>query len=357
MDNLAHTLVGAALGRAVGDPKLPRAALLGAVAANAPDWAEFLVTPSGAVPVSPPANYLVYHRGITHSFLGAGLEIVALTVIVGLATAWWARTRGGTAPSWHWIASCVGISVLSHLYMDWQGSYGLRPLLPWSGRWDYADWVAIVDPFFWLVPLVALACGSRRHWAPALLIAAVGLPVTGLVIWGGGPTRVVALWVKLVCAALCVIGVVGWTGHWFGVAGRRRAAAFAVLGLGLYALGQGIASVPVKTHARRQARARFGEAAQWAALTVVGRPFDWERIAAHTDTVAGGDWALPRHLDNAWVQRAIHQTPDGRAMARFARFLAAEVDSSGRGVTVYLIDARFARMARRGWGVIAVTLE
>jgi len=23
--------------------------------------------------------------------------------------------------------------LLSHLYMDWQGSYGWRPFLPWSG--------------------------------------------------------------------------------------------------------------------------------------------------------------------------------------------------------------------------------
>src|SRR2546427_196490 len=73
MDNLAHTLVGAALGRAVADRKVPAAGWIGAIAGNAPDWSELLVSPGtwGGAPGSAPA-YLVYHRGITHSFVGAG---------------------------------------------------------------------------------------------------------------------------------------------------------------------------------------------------------------------------------------------------------------------------------------------
>jgi len=45
MDNLAHTLVGAALGRAVADRKAPAAGWIGAIAGNAPDWSELLVSP------------------------------------------------------------------------------------------------------------------------------------------------------------------------------------------------------------------------------------------------------------------------------------------------------------------------
>src|SRR2546422_5387425 len=77
MDNLAHTLVGAALGRAVADRKVPAAGWIGAIAGNAPDWSELLVSPGawGGAPGSAPA-YLVYHRGITHSFVGAVIEIV-----------------------------------------------------------------------------------------------------------------------------------------------------------------------------------------------------------------------------------------------------------------------------------------
>ncbi len=356
MDNLAHTLVGAALGRAVAGRDLPAAGWIGAIAANAPDWTELLVTPRAALPLPRSGTiYLAHHRGITHSFLGAAVEIIVLSLLVGVGTSWWARRKGGTPPSWRWIGACIALTVLSHLYMDWQGSYGLRPFLPWSDRWYYADWVAIVDPFFWIVPLVALAWGERRHWAPALaaLLATVG--ITTLVVWLG--RDIVAGWVRLAVVGLAATGLAGWRRHWFGVAGRRRAAAYAMLALAAYAGASATAALVAKAAARETAVRRFGPRAEGAALTEVGRPFAWEPIYASADTVAGPDWAMPRHLDGVAVRRAIRDTPEGRAMAKFARFLAAEVDSGGRGLTVYLRDARYERMARRGWGVIAVRLK
>lgn len=352
MDNLAHTLVGAALGRAVADHRIPRAALLGAVAANAPDWTELLLTHRAAAPRAG-WPYLLYHRGVTHSFLGAAVEIVGLTAMVGLGAVWWAHRKGRNAPPWRWIGTCVAVTVASHLYMDWQGSYGLRPLLPWSGRWFYADWVAIVDPFFWLVPLIALAWGERRHWGPALLVAAVAVPIAIAVLWPG----LVVVWVKLLFAVLLVVGGVGWVRHWFAGPARRRGSALAVVVLALYAALQGGVSLWVKANVRRQAQARFGPAADWAALTVIGHPFSWEPIYASADTVVGPAWAMPRELKQPLVQRALHDTREGRAMAQFARFLTAEVDSSDRGVTIYLRDARYALTEREGWGVAAVRVK
>src|SRR3989442_11840221 len=221
MDNLAHTLVGAALGRAVAGRELPAAGWVGAIAGNAPDWAELLLQPA-AWTARAGGAYLVYHRGITHSFAGAAVEIVALTGLVGLLMRVWARRAGSTPPPWRWVAACVTASVASHLYLDWQGSYGLRPFLPWSGRWYYADWVAIVDPFFWAVPLVALAWGARRHWGPALVYLVSLVGVTTLVLWrgpdlvvGGGRGGVVG-WTAL--------GGSRWGGHWVGGAGRGRPA-------------------------------------------------------------------------------------------------------------------------------------
>jgi membrane-bound metal-dependent hydrolase YbcI (DUF457 family) len=354
MDNLAHTLVGVALGRAVGDGKIPAAGWIGAIAANAPDWTELVLTPRAVWPGSG-AVYLAQHRGITHSFLGAAVEIAVLTLLVKAGATWWARRRGGSPPTWPWIAACIALTVLSHLYMDWQGSYGLRPLLPWSARWYYADWVAIVDPFFWLVPLVALAWGAPRRWPAALGYAGALCGVATLVLGAG--RAIVVLWVRLAIVAFCVVCVVGWVHHWFGVAGRRRAAAYAVLALVGYAAVNAAAARVVQARVHAAAVRRFGPRAEWAALTQVGRPFEWEAIYASPDTVAGRDWALPRHLDHPAVRRAIGETPDARAMAGFARFLAADVDSAGGGLTIYLRDARYERRARRGWGVVAVRLR
>ena len=120
MDNLAHALVGAALGRAVADRHVPRAATLGIIAANAPDWTELFL----GWPQWTRAEFLLMHRGITHSLLGAIVETVALTLVIG--GAWrvvrrW-RATPTTVPPWHWLTACIGVAVLSHLYMDWQGS-------------------------------------------------------------------------------------------------------------------------------------------------------------------------------------------------------------------------------------------
>src|SRR6266852_6489264 len=351
MDNLAHTLVGAALGRAVGGDELPAAGWIGAVAGNAPDWAELLLRPGlWARPAG--GEYLVYHRGITHSFVGAAVEIVALTGLIALLSRLWARRAGVPPPPWRWVAACVTATVASHLYLDWQGSYGLRPFLPWSAQWYYADWVAIVDPFFWVVPLVALAWGARRHWAPALAFLVALLGFVTLVLWR---RDVVAGWVRVTVIAAALAAVVGWTRHWFGVAGRRRAAAAGVLVLAAYAAANAAVSVAVKHSARGAAIARFGPAPEWAALTLVGRPFRWELLAASADSVAGPGWTLPRHLDHPAVRAAL-ATPQGHAIAQFARFLAAQVDSSGTSVRVSLWDVRYHRpgAGAAGWAAVQV---
>jgi len=92
---------------------------------------------------------------------------------------------------------------------------------------------------------------------------------------------------------------------------------------------------------------------------MAGHPFTWESVYASRDTVAGDDWRLPRHLDLPVVQRALRETREGRAMAQFARFLVAEVDSTDRagGVTVYLLDARYARSGRDTWAVLSVRMD
>jgi len=349
MDNLAHALIGAALGRAVADRHVPRAATIGIIAANAPDWTELLL----GLPKWTRAEYLLLHRGITHSLIGALVETVALTLIIGAA---WRAVRRWRAvplavPPWHWLAACVGAAVLSHLYMDWQGSYGWRPFLPWSSRWYYLDWVAIVDPFFWLVPLIALAWGMERHWKALAAMLAVGGTFT-LFILRAGP--LVARWVLLAYALLCVLAAVGWIRYWFGPVARGRAAALALLVIAGYAIAQGVVAAGRKHDIRQISQKRFGKNATWAALTELGRPFTWEAIYASADTVAGDDWQISRHLRDRRVLKAL-DTPEGKSMAHFARFLTAEVDTAEK--TIYLRDARFARDGRDGWAMVRIRMD
>jgi inner membrane protein len=349
MDNLAHALVGAALGRAVADRHVARAGLIGVVAANAPDWTEVF---TGFFRWTQ-ADYLVEHRGVTHSLAAAAVEIGALTLIIGLAARWWTRwRRRGAPPPWGWLGACVSVTLLSHLFLDWQGSYGWRPFLPWNGRWYYLDWVAIADPFFWLLPLIALAWGANRHWLPLSGTLLLGTAFTLIIVRYvavGGP---VASWMLMLYGVLCVVAAIGWVRFWFGPVARQRAAIIAVLLLGLYSGAQGVAVQFRKAQIRSAAERRFGSDARWATLTNVGQPFTWEAMYASADTIANDEWRMPRRLDDPRVTRALRETPQGRAMTIFARFLAADLDST----TVYLLDARYAR-GGRGWAVLPVRMD
>jgi hypothetical protein len=144
--------------------------------------------------------------------------------------------------------------------------------------------------------------------------------------------------------------------YWFGWARRRLAATLALAVLAFYTAAQAVASVPVKAAVGREALRRFGANAQSAALTDVGYPFTWTTIVASPDTVAGAGWAWPRHLADPAVREALRISPRARALAGFARFLAAEVDSGSRPILVTLRDVRYARAPSGGWAVVTVSL-
>jgi inner membrane protein len=83
---------------------------------------------------------------------------------------------------WRQLLLLSAISILTHPTLDWMNSYGMRWLMPFSGRWFYGDSLFIIDPWLWL----ALGLGvwlsrrrERRHepheWRPArIALAAAG---------------------------------------------------------------------------------------------------------------------------------------------------------------------------------------
>lgn len=155
MDNLTHTLTAVAISHAGLNRKTRFATLTLIAAANLPDidvvtWAE-----STAV-------YLRFHRGITHSLMG----ILVIGIAAGLAAYGLgrkaARSRVGVPVNGRWLVACGLVGSASHLLLDFTNAYGVRPFLPFSGRWYAWDIMFIVDP----VVLFLLALGLG---VPALL--------------------------------------------------------------------------------------------------------------------------------------------------------------------------------------------
>jgi inner membrane protein len=175
MDNLCHTLVGAAIGEA-GLKRRTRygsAALM--IAANLPD-VDVLVFATSVPSVA-------FRRGWTHGVLAQALLPVVFAAVMTLA----ARRRGHGAASagarvhFGWLLALSYIGVLSHVFLDYLNNYGIRLLAPFDWRWFYGDAVFIIDIWLWVVlgvgVWVARRRGQRTAAAAALAIAAVYVAV------------------------------------------------------------------------------------------------------------------------------------------------------------------------------------
>jgi inner membrane protein len=184
MDNLCHTLTGAALGEAglKHRTRFGNAALM--IAANLPDIDVL------AFAASTPTVAL--RRGWTHGVLAQALLPILLAMTLIAIDRWRPPalrqaqgrpernrgTRGGGVPARAGALLLLGyIGVLSHVAMDWLNNYGVRLLMPFSGRWFYGDAIFIVDPWLWLIlaggAILARKAGRGRIASAAVLMATV----------------------------------------------------------------------------------------------------------------------------------------------------------------------------------------
>ena len=169
MDNLCHTLVGAALARAGLKHRTRYASATLMIAANVPDI-DVLVFATSTPSVA-------FRRGWTHGIAAQALLPIALTAVMLLV----ARRRSADADSppvsarWLLLLSYVG--VISHVLLDLLNTYGVRLLTPLDWRWFYGDVVFILDPWLWLMLGLGVWYSARRASASPARIALVAAAV------------------------------------------------------------------------------------------------------------------------------------------------------------------------------------
>jgi inner membrane protein len=192
MDNLTHSLVAVALSRAGLNRLAPSAGWLAVAAANLAD-ADIVSWTGGT------ACYLQYHRGWTHALAWGPLLALAPLPF------WWLFRGRPRTPVAAWVgAYLVALAgVFSHHALDWLNVYGIRLLLPFSGRWLHADLVHIVDVWVWtilglaviapaLARLVEGEIGARRK-GPSRAAAWAGLLALGVYLGGRAELHAQAL--------------------------------------------------------------------------------------------------------------------------------------------------------------------
>jgi inner membrane protein len=153
MDPIAHSLLGAALGRTRLARATPLALPTAVLAANTPDVdvVAYFWSSDAA---------LAFRRGLTHGPLGlALLPALAVVLVVGLAR--WRRGAAPASTAWRPLLAIAYVAALTHPVLDWLNTYGVRFLHPFDRRWFYGDTLFIVDPWVWLV-LAATLAWSRR---------------------------------------------------------------------------------------------------------------------------------------------------------------------------------------------------
>jgi inner membrane protein len=351
MDNIAHTLFGATLGKAGLEKKTAYAMPALVIAANLPDIDIFLTRSQ---------SYLDRHRGITHSFVG----MVGLSFL--LAGAIWAAGRLRLIAGRRqirffalWFVSAIGI--LSHLFLDVLGDYGLRPLLPFSSKRYYGDLINVVDPWVWLIFGCSLFLAARMK-SSRLAWVALACVLDAAIFFASG--KVFALGWTLV--VLAVTGAMSALERQGGIRPSRAA-------ILLFLAYLGLAGAEHHAMLRRawQAGPSLVSDTIWNVSVLPGRPGTvgkWTVVLEGPDNYYVADTGLqnwrghppkfetyPKNLQDACYREALTQ-PQMASLARFARFPSVEVKVSGDLCHVLFRDLRYARGGASGWAVATATV-
>lgn len=312
MDPVCHTLAGAAIGEAGLKHRTALGLATVVMAANVPDL-DVLVYATDTLPMA-------FRRGWTHGVLAMAV-LPALLAFAVLAWDRLVRQRGAHPPPRAALSGLLLLSyvgALSHPFLDFLNSYGIRLLKPWSDRWFYGDALYIVDPWMYLVLGAGIVLARRR--------SARGLPRAAR------PARV-ALAVAGVYIALMLASNV-WA---------RR-----VVASGLARAGQAdvrfMVTPVVVNPFRREVIVDTGERYEKGLL--------WFEPAPHfRPTGYGVDKGLREPLAN----RAM-LLPRAQEFLIWARFPFFVVDRDESPARVFLNDFRYSsRTGRDGWS--AVVLE
>lgn len=301
MDNLCHTLVGAALAETglKGRTRLGSAVLM--VSANLPDL-DVLVFATDTPAVA-------FRRGWTHGIVAQLLLPLALSAVFWIVARTMRRPRAGVpAVSVRWLLALSYLGLYSHIFLDYLNNYGVRLLAPIDWRWFYGDAVFIVDPFLWVVLALGVWFARRRH---RTIIAAFSLLLALVYVSG-----------MLVSA---------------------RVAHHIVENMWVATHGQPPRALMVGP--------RFGSPLTRDVVVDVGDHYEWGTFD-WPSTLRLDRQPIPKHAELPAV-RAARESPNIRPFLVWSRFPFWTVEPTSGGVRVTAADARFL-MGRRVFAATTV---
>jgi inner membrane protein len=314
VDNLAHTLAGAALGEAGLKEKTGLGLATLMIAANLPDIDVLGLAFTEGLP---------WRRGWTHGPLAM---LVLPPLLVGAMVGFdrW-QARRGSRPAGRppvriaWLFALAWIGWLSHPLMDFLNTYGIRCLMPFSDRWFYGDTLFIIDVWLWSALAIGVWLSRRRRRRAA--------PSPGL------PARV---GIGAIAAYTLLMGV--------GSIAAERLTARAAVARGIGPVREVVASpVPVDPFRRRMVFST-GDAYGFGELRWTPAP----RLTLAPDL-------MPTNMADPAIARARRD----RTVAGFlywSRLPFATIERRADGTTVTIGDARYSDGPTAGRFVVRTQL-
>ena len=168
MEPITHALSGAVIGYALPGKRRWWLPAWAALVAASPDMDVFFTRT--------PLQYIEYHRGITHSFVGGlGLALL-LALIPWLMNRWRVPKVPDDSPPFGWPLPLAWLTayllILHHIFLDCMNSYGTQVFLPFSDYRVRLNALFIVDPLLLLPLALGLIFWRKRR---AVMI--------GLLLW------------------------------------------------------------------------------------------------------------------------------------------------------------------------------
>lgn len=356
VEPLAHTLAGACLAESGLKRLSPFAASTLIVAANLPDI-------DGACYLHSADIAFALRRGWTHGVLAVAALPLLLTAGMMCLDRILRRRRPPEDPPARpgTLLALSAVGVVSHPFLDWLNSYGVRLLMPFSDRWFYGDALFIVDPWLWLILGSAVALAWTAHRRGLVTAAVLGAATTLLIVLspiGAGWARTVWL-VSL--------------GAWFAArrllkaSSRPRVAAIALIVAAAYVGAMTAGSRLAERQVRQLAANRGWVFEQVASMPVPVEPLRRMVIVVTADRYlfVPVDWVrgpapgvqptiVSRGARDPVVDAAL-AAPFVQGVRGWLRFPSYEVAAlADGGYRVIIRDARFAIGNLPGFGVVAI---
>jgi inner membrane protein len=355
MDPICHTLVGATLSQTGLGKRTTYGTATVLIAANLPDLDAFAGQGGGDLS-------LCLRRGWTHGVLA----MVVLPLLLAGAMLLWHRLRkppDKAPPDFRWLTILSVIGVLSHPFLDWLNTYGVRLLMPFDGQWFYGDALFIVDPWMWLMLGTAAVLGYSRRRRAVVWWSVLGALTSVFVFFATPPEfwPVKAIW------SVWIVSIIA--ARHFGVAqvepARRRLAYGMLAVAGVYIA----AALAFTSYGRGRVHAEFAArgievqrlmvgpvaanafAREFVAETETG--YRYGRLMPPAYSVEMGLPEIPKLPDNAIVRAAL-ASPEVKGLRNWMRFPHAEVTDMGDHYQVWIGDARYSQTRTGGFGTAVV---